>query len=103
MTKLDENLYKFSIEGYDFGDRTLEGVFFEVVVNGTPKDYAFEVKLKRGKNNKYLKQLNMEYFMSQARDYIDDELQEIAAADTANPGVWEDVLTNTGPKDLLER
>jgi len=55
------------INGYHFGDRLLEGVYFKVTI----KDEEFKVVLAEGEEH-YCKQLDMKHWVKEGHEFVKD-------------------------------
>lgn len=70
----------FIFDGYDFGDRTLEGVPFKAILNDT-QDKVVKVELYKDSNKAYFETLNQKMWLKKAKlcaeDLLENELDEL--------------------------
>lgn len=90
--------YHYKQDGYNFGDRLLEGVLFDVEVTGTADAFTFEVACS-GPSDRYLEQLNRPMWMERCREFVSDTLNDLAAE---GQDVFHEVLSEPNPDGSLE-
>lgn len=79
------------VDGYDFGDTLLEGVYFKVTLEGTD----FKVTEVADDAKEYMKGLNLKKWLAEAQDFCKE--QDIFIAPDMETDVW--VVDETGKEN----
>lgn len=73
----DKTIATFSVDGYSWGDRTLEGAIFVVEVSYPElQTLSFELHPQHS-NNKYFDGLNMQYWIQKGKLFVEDTLSDL--------------------------
>lgn len=80
------SMIKFKVNGYDFAERMLEDLMFEVEVDSETRQITSfglsEKTLKR--NERYLRGINLNHWISVGKDSTQDVIDEIYASGEAD-------------------
>lgn len=88
----------FRIDGYDFGERLLEGVYFDIEVDTLESLQVTSVKVAPDAVS-YFKQLNQELWLGAAKDSAEDMLEYIG---TLTREQRKEVFEDKSPNGTLE-
>lgn len=68
-------LHKIQVDGYTVGDRLLEGVMFNALIEQTGGKYKLKSLVVSERSKSYFNELNTKKWLKEMREYVEGELE----------------------------